>query len=200
MRFRAHAVALTAAIGLSLLAGCGEDDETTTAASRPVETADELPELPPGWTEYSNRDGGYEVGIPPGWFARRRGARTELLSPEQLASVAISIDRTDEVLDVPLEQLASATIASGSLGLTDVEPGEARPFGHRYDAFAVKATGFSDEANVEERLLLAVVRREGIATFTVLAAVNAENHPRFYEDEIERIIRSLRSRPINPPG
>ncbi len=191
---------LTAAVGLSLIAGCGDDDETTTTTSRPVETAHELPELPPGWVEYVNRDGGYAVGVPPGWFAKRRGARTELLSPEQLASVVISIDRTDEVLDVPLDQLASATISSGSLGLTEVESSQPKPFKHRYDAYAVKATGFSDEANVEERLLLAVVRREGIATFTVLAAVNAENHPRFYEDEIERIISSLRSRPINSPG
>jgi hypothetical protein len=192
---RVGVVAILVLVGLVVLPGCGDDDTTTTSTT--AETGDKLPKLPAGWTEYVNRDGGYAIGVPPGWFGKRRGARTELLSPEQLAALSVTVDRTNEVLEVPLEQLASATISSGGLGLEEVQPGNPMKWGHHYDAVAVKATGIGGEANVNQNLLLVVIRREGIATFTVLAAVNAENHPRFYKDEIKEMIRSLRSRPIS---
>lgn len=189
-------MAFTALLAAGLIAGCGGDGADTTAAPAPVETADKLPALPAGWSGYQNRDGGYAIGVAPGWLAKRRAARTELISPEQLAAVSITVDRTDELLEVPLEQLASATISSRGLRLEEVDPREPEAFAHDYDAVAVKATGIGGEANVEQNLLLVVIRREGIATFTVLAAVNADSRPRLYRDEIRGMIRSLRSRPI----
>lgn len=192
--------ALIAALALASLAvGCGEDaDEAPPTA--PVETADPLPELPAGWSVHANRDAGFALGVPPGWTARARGVRSELRSPERLAALAVTVDRTDEVLAAPLDELASATIAAEVPGLRDVEPGEPRPLRHRYEAVALRATGVAGDEDVPERLLLAVVRREGIATFTALAARNARRSPHLYARQMERAIRSLRSRPIVPPA
>lgn len=194
---------IAAALGALLLAagaaGCGADGDTA-AVTTPVEAADPLPELPGGWSEHHNEDAGFAIGVPPGWRARDRGIGTELRSPERLAAVSVAADRTGEVLSVPLEQLATATISSEIPGLRDVEPGEPHPFRHRYNAVALTARGVAEPKGVRERLLLLIVRRDELATFTVLAAHNAEEHPRFYEDEIERMIRSLRGRPIGPPA
>lgn len=191
-------ISFAAAVALSpLIAGCGDWGTTTT--SLPVETIEKSPDLPKGWTEHANKAVGFTIGVPPGWSVEDHGVRTELLSPEHLAAVSVTVDRTDEVLDVPLEELASATVSAGVPGLRQVKPGEPRPFEHRYDAVLLGATGVGGDKNVHERLQLAVLRREGIATFTVLAAENAKNHPHFYDKQIKQIIRSVRSRPITPP-
>jgi hypothetical protein len=180
-----------------LIAGCGDSGTTTT--TQPVETIDRPAKLPPGWYTWTNKQAGFTIGVPPGWSADNRGVRTELLSPEHLAAVSVTVDRTNEVLDKPLDQLASATIAVGVPGLRHVQPGEPKDFGGHYDAVLLKATGVGGDQNVKERLQLAVLRRPGIATFTVLAAENASDHPHFYDEQIKKIMRSLRSRPINPP-
>lgn len=193
------AIALAATALAAGAAGCGEDEDTEPVTT-PVESAERLPELPKGWSEHRNDDAGFAVGVPPGWMARDRGISTELRSPERLAAVSVAADRTGEVLAVPLEQLATATISGEIPGLRDIEPGEPRALRHRYDAVSLRAAGVAEPKDVRERLLLAIVRREGTVTFTVLAAHNAEENARFYEDEIERLIRSLRSRPIGPPA
>ena len=188
---------MVAAAGLVALSGCGDSDETTTT-STVVETIERSPKLPEGWTEHINREAGFSIGAPPLWTAKARGTRSELGSPEQLAAVTVTIDRTDEVLEVPLEQLATATISAGVPGLSEVEPGEPKPLKHRYEAVRLRATGVGGDENVPEDLQLVVLRRPGIATVTVLAAVNAKNHPKFYLDEIDKMIDSIRTRPIAP--
>lgn len=180
-------------------AGCGSDgDEEPVAA--PLETREPSPDLPRGWSVHQNEDAGFAIGVPPEWKARDRGIGTELRSPERLAAISVAADRTSEVLAIPLDQLATATIAGQIPGLSEVEPGEPRPLRHRYDAVQLRSRAVAERENVQERLLLAIVRRPEVVTFTILAAHNAEEHPRFYEDEIERMIRSLRSRPITSPA
>jgi hypothetical protein len=193
------ALSLVAAASLVLpLGGCGSD--TTSTTSTAVETIEKPANLPAGWTRHTNKLAGFTVGVPPGWTIADRGQHGELRSPDQLAAVSISADRTNEVLDVPLDQLATATISAGVPGLRDVKPGSPRKFRGHYDAVALKATGVGGDQNVPERLLLVILRRPGIATFTVLAAENAKNHPHFYDTAIREIVRSLRSRPITPPS
>lgn len=188
---------LAFAAGLIALPGCGGGEGATTT-SRPAETIEPSPRLPEGWAEHINRDAGFSIGVPPLWTAKARGTRSELGSPERLAAVTVTIDRTDEVREVPIDQLATATISAGVPGLSEVEPGEPRPIRHRYEAVKLRATGVGGDENVPEDLQLVVLRRRGIATVTVLAAVNANNHPKFYLDEIDKLIASIRTRPITP--
>jgi hypothetical protein len=180
-------------------AGCGDGDEEPRVTTL-VESAEPLPQLPKDWTVHHNEDAGFAIGVPPGWKARDRGITTELRSPEALAAVSVAADRTREVIDAPLAEVATATISAPIPKLRDVEPGDPRPFRHSYDAVALRATGASVREDFRQRLLLVILRREDIVTFTVLAAHNAEEHRRFYEGEIERMIRSLRSRPIGSPA
>ena len=174
--------------------GCGADDSPPPAP--PVESIEELPQLPRGWNEHVNHSAGLTIGVPPGWEADNDGIRTELRSPDRLVAATIVADRSDEALEFPLDQFADAAI-TGLGGIDDLEPGDSRSFEHRYDAVAVEATGVGGPKDVRQKILLVVVRRDALATFTVLVARNAEQGTEDYEGEIETMIRSLRSR---PPG
>ena len=71
-----------------------------------------------------------------------------------------------------------------------------KPFPHRYDAVAVEATGTPARSGVHERIVVAVVRREGYATYIVVVRSNAEHSSPFGDEAtFEQAIRSLRGRP-----
>lgn len=185
-----------AVVALALALGsCGSDDDVEPVAPRPAETREPLPELPGGWSVHRNRAAGFAVGVPPDWRARREGIRSTFRSPDRLAAVTIFADRTREALELPLDQFAVTAITS-TAGFRGLEPGEVRPFRHRYDAVAVEATGVAEDRGVRQHLLLVVLRRPELANFTVLAARNAERDTGRYVAEIERMIRSLRSRAV----
>lgn len=183
----------TAVLALAA-AGCG-GEESEDPPPGPVETAEEVRNLPSGWSVHRNFDAGFELGVPPGWDARARGIRSTLRSPDRLVAATIFADRSNEAIELPLNDFAQAAIA-GIDGFDDLEPGEVRRFDHRYDAVAIEASGVERDSGVEQELLLVVVRREELATFTVLVARNAERDTGRYRDQIERMIRSLRSRPV----
>jgi hypothetical protein len=88
------------------LSGCGERDEPEPAAT-PVETSDPVPELPRKWSRHVNSRAGFAVGLPPGWSARDRRRSSLLRSPDRLAAVAISADRTRSGLALPLDEFAT---------------------------------------------------------------------------------------------
>ena len=174
------------------VAGCGAEG-VPAGVEAPVESDEPLPELPRGWSEHVNHSAGLTVGVPPGWSADNNGIRTELLSPDELVAATIVADRSDEALEFPLDQFAEAAI-TGLGGIEQLEPGDARSFEHRYDAVAVEATGVGGKKQIRQKILLVVVRRESLATFTVLVARNAEQNTRRYDGDVETLIRSLRSR------
>lgn len=177
-----------------LAVGCGDDEEPEQ--SKPEERADELPKLPPGWTVHRNQNAGVAFGVPPAWSAENEGNVATVKSPEQLVAMTILADRTDDVLEVDLEQQASATVAAID-EVQDLEPGETREYGHRYEAVAIKATGVAGKEEIKQDFLLVLVRREDLALFTVLVARNAKRDTSAYDDDIGRMIASIRSR---PPG
>ena len=177
-----------------LAAGCGDDE--APEPSKPEERADELPKLPPGWTVHRNENAGVAFGVPPAWSPENKGNVTTVKSPEQLVAMTILADRTDDVLEVDLEQQASTTIAALN-DVQDLEPAETRKYGHRYEAVAIKATGIAGKEDIKQDFLLVLVRREDLALFTVLVARNAEQDTSAYDEDIRRMIASIRSR---PPG
>jgi hypothetical protein len=190
IRLQIAALALVALLG----AGCG-DDEEPAAPQRPAETVDQLPDLPPGWTAHVNHGAGFVIGVPPGWSAKDDGIRSLLRSPDRLVAATVTADRTDDALASPLTELASSTV-SRLPGVEDLEPGHPHRFDAPYDAVAVDATGIAGAKGVKQRFLLVVMRRDRLVNLTVLVARNAEQDTSFHSEAINRMLRSLRSRPV----
>jgi hypothetical protein len=212
-RSRARRVALAGlAAGALLVAGCGEDDESSPPPPpRPTETLEKLPKLPRGWKPYRSNAQGFALGLPPGWrdgrkcFSRRDrvqpGAASTICSPDRLVSVGISADRTIEAVEVPLDEFASRalTALSDSRFGGALEPGGPKRFMGRYEGAHVKAVGKAD-TGVRQRIDVVVLRRDRLVTFTAVIAANAKQPTAPAVRLAERSLRTLRSRPIAGPA
>jgi hypothetical protein len=182
------------------LSGCDDDSDdaattTTTPQPRPEETFQEVPDLPPGWKVHANRAGGFALGVPPGWKPDDRQASTRVRSFDRLVAVSIAPDRTVEGLEIPLEDFATRTLAALPGFEGELDPGPSRRFKHRYNGIEVRAAGKA-ETGVREQVRVVVLRRDEIVTFTAVMAVNAK--PAAYASErlAERMLGTVRSRPI----
>jgi hypothetical protein len=181
--------------------GCGGGGDDPTTTTRGPETSDPPADLPRRWNTEVNRAAGFSIGVPPGWFERRGGGLATLIySPDRRVAVSISADRTDESLDQPLDVLVRA-IATSLRGQSFewVRAGKTKPLPHRYEAVTLSATARS-RRGVSERLQVIGVRRDGLADYTLLVARRATVPRRLYRLDVERMIRSLRGRPVSATG
>ena len=192
---RAAALLIVAAI---VVGGCGGSDSSTTGQSTTTqrhhsEDADPLPDLPAGWKPYLNRVGGFAVGLPPGWKATRKGTGSLLRSFDRLVAVSISPDRTPDAQELPLDKFATrALLALPGVG-AGVQPSGPKPYDHHYDA--VKSTFETKQSGIKLRDSLIVIRRDGLVTFTVLIAANADPAARPAEEIARKVVATLRSQP-----
>jgi hypothetical protein len=198
VRRRASALsAVCILLAAGVIGGCGDDGAGSEGSDAVVETVDPLPKLPPRWKPHVNRDGGFALGVPPGWTAHSRGPRTELRSPDRLVAVSIAADRTADAVEIPLRELARRTIRTKIPGLRRVEPRPPRPDRHRYRAVSLEAKAIAaEEPPVRERLELVVIRRERLANYTALIAEPLDGMTAPRSREAERALRTLRGRPI----
>ncbi len=59
--------------------------------------ATELPELPPGWTRYTDKQNNYSIGYPNTWRKEDSGFNlTSIIDPETGVGIDIGVGRTDE--------------------------------------------------------------------------------------------------------
>ena len=174
MRLRACAAAAICALALG---ACGSGGGATTTASSATETLQPLPKLPPGWQARVTRSG------------------TSLLrTADRRIAVSISADRTDQALTQPLG--AYATGAAASLGgLKRIKVRAAAPFPHRYAAVQVRASGVG-AGGVHEKAFLVALRRDHLASFVVASLRRAAIPNALYRAQVTRIVKTLRSRPI----
>jgi len=184
---------LAAAFAVAL-GGCGSDS-ASDPAPRPAETFDELPPLA-GWKPHVNSSAGFAFGLPPGWEARNRGTATGVTSLDQLAVVTISADRTREALELPLEEFASRTLAARPGYERALSPNEPQGFEHPYAGVAVEAEGVAKGTGVAQRVEVVVLRRSKLVTLTAVIAVNASPAGAPSAVIAERMVATLRSRPI----
>lgn len=218
MRASRAQIALLLAVGALLgPAACGDDEEPNRRGGGPAaktitddagelapEDVDALPDLPGDWGKEINEAVGFSIGLPPGWTARPapQGQGSVLSSPDSLALISITADRTSGALELPLRDFAYRTAealgtpVAGAGRFRGLEIGRPAGFRHRYRAAAVRATGLPRNGKVRERVLVAVIRREPYAAYVVIVRANAEQ-PSPYADRstVEQVLRSLRGRP-----
>jgi hypothetical protein len=176
-----------------LQVGC--EGEEGGEPERPAESGDPLPRLPRDWKRDVNRRAGLAIGVPPRWSVRDRRRSSLFRSPDLFVAVSVSADRSREALAVPLEEFASR-VADALRGFKRLRTGWPRPFRARYEAVALPGSGQSAKGDVPQNLLVVVERNEGVATYTVLIARNARAGSRSHREEVSRMVRSLRSRPV----
>jgi hypothetical protein len=196
---RRTALGALAALAVAL-SGCDDDSDdtatTTTAPQpRPEATFQKVPDLPPGWKVHANRAGGFALGVPPGWKPNDRQASTQVRSFDRLVAVSITPDRTVEGLEIPLEDFATRTLAALPGFEGELDPGPSRRFKHRYNGIEVRAAGKA-QTGVREQVRVVVLRRDHIVTFTAVMAVNAKPAAHASERLAERMLGTVRSRPI----
>ncbi len=177
----------------ALLAGCGGGGGAQP--TRPLETIDPPAKLPRGWRTEISPAAGFSIGVPPLWSTRPSGGATLLSSPDKAVAIQIAADRTSEALSIPLESFAAG--AARSLpGFNELKMlGDPMPFSDRYEGVSVRASGIVRQTGFPQRLQVVVLRRDAIAAYPILAAVNARKGSVFAK-QIEQIVRSLRGRPI----
>ena len=207
MRIRHLGCSLAVVAALVAIAGCNDDSDSsapppepeTTPAPGPAETAQHVPKLPPGWKVHANRPGGFAFGVPPGWKPRNTGSRTLVRSFDRLVSVEIAPDRTAAGLETPLDDFATRALAALPGFELQLEPGRTRRFRHRYPGVEARASGVAARSGVSLRVRLVVLRRDSIVTFTAVIAANSKAASRPAERLAERMLRTLRSRPVGTP-
>ena len=194
---RRYGLALLTAVAL---VGCGGDDEssstttTTTAPPPPKETRDALPDRPQDWEPYANAQGGYALLLPRGWKAEADGPQTLIRSFDRLVAISIAPDRSDAARETEIEDYAANT-ADALRGFEGGFDGKGmRPFDHRYDAVEVFGTGTSRDG-VDQKASVIVLRRDELATVTVVLAANAKPAAAESVRIARRAIGTIRTRP-----
>ena len=134
--------------------------------------------------------------MPRGWKATDRKISTLVRSFDRLVAVSITPDRTSEALELPLEDFATRALLALDGFRGDIEPSDPRPFKHRYNAVRVRARATEARTGIEQALEVLVLRRPQLATFTVVIAANAERDSAPSRRVAERMIETLRGRPV----
>jgi hypothetical protein len=186
------------------LAGCdGSDDEAQPEPEPqppPKETVHHVPKLPDGWRPYINRAGGFGLGLPRGWKASDRRSDALIRSFDRLVAVSIVPDRGDEALEVPVEDFATRAAAALPGFEQAVRPSRTHQFEHRYGGAQVRAEATAKQSGVEQTLRVIVLRRGGLATFTIVIASNSKPAAEPSEQLAGRVVETLRSRPPSGGG
>ena len=198
-RVRGFATGMAVCLAVGLLA-CGEKEEPTSFP-RPEETADPLPPLPAGWKVQTNETQGFAFGLPRGWTAKvQRAGATRAVPADRAVAVSISADRTDEALAPPLRRYAPAVLRSLS-GLRLLSAPKVTAFGGIYDGVVAGAAATAERAagggrSLRQRLRVYALRRPGVATLTILVARRSSVRADAHDAEVERLVRSVRLRPV----
>lgn len=204
-RGKATIAAAVAIAPLAAAAGCGGDEQTTTTATAP-ETPEHVDELPTGWKVVRNPQLGFEMGRPPGWPEGRDclrkgadpGTATVMCSPDELVTLSVSADRTDEAFEIEAGEFAERTMTGlGDSYQDGLDPREPKPVEGHYDGAAVTAHGTAAATGVDQNVTVVVLRRDSVANFTAVIAANADKPTDPAVKLAERALRTLRSQPLS---
>ena len=197
----AVATALVAIVSVAVIAivrSDSDDDEPASEQPPPTETAEALPRLPTGWGKAASAEGGFALGVPPGWSQKSAGESVTLKSPGSTVVIRVTADRSAEAVDSSLDEYAAELLdqldASEQPASVDgLEPASG------YELASVSARQPAAEGapsgSKGDRLEVVVVRRPELAAFPILVASDAGVKPAELDPIVARIVSSLRGRP-----
>ncbi len=182
--------------------GFGEQGATRTitttvaapTADVPIAEAGPLPALPRGWRRVQDPRGGFSVGLPPGWSARRS---------ERHAGAALARSHArDRRRRRPHARPAGSprrgptrTRRSSSLrGYRGLRATGSRPLRTSpYPGAQATATGTYADTGVEQAITLVALQRRGDATYTLLAFRSAQSPSGPARRVVDRVVDTLHS-------
>jgi hypothetical protein len=184
---------LGAALCALVVAGCGGGSSSTRSTTAP-ETRQPPAHLPTPWHRHVDPANGLTIGIPPGWRVSHKHGALLVRSADRLVVVSVAAQRSPGALAIPPDRYAREALASLSGYRHKLRPGPVRRFsGTPFDGVRVSARGIS-KGGVTQLVHLIVLRRDGVANFTLLIA---SSHAATNAD-VKRALamaRTLRDRP-----
>ncbi|MDO8184385.1 hypothetical protein Q5424_04635 [Conexibacter sp. JD483] len=164
-----------------------------TVADVPVADAGPLPALPRGWRRVQDPRGGFSVGLPPGWSARRSGGTLVLRSRDRTLAIAVGADRS-----APGRVAEPATYADQAIeslrGYRGLRSSDSRPLRTSpYPGAQATATGTYADTGVEQAITLVALQRRGDATYTLLAFRSAQSPREPARRVVARVVDTLHS-------
>ena len=186
--------------------GSGSDPDDTTTEEAATETAERVGHLPDGWEALTNDAQGFEIGVPPGWGEGKACGKqapaaasgtTLLCSPDRLVTLNVSVDRTDEALEVEPSEAASRTAEAISVQNFDgkLDPGSPKPVKGHYDGAVVPGKGKAGK--VDQEVEVYALQRDGIVAITAVIAANADENASAGVKLAEEAVESLRTKPVS---
>lgn len=146
-----------------------------------------------------DRPGGFAIGRPRAWKARRHRHALVVRSPDRLVAITITADRSAAALAIEPRRFASRAIAALPGFANRLRTGRPHPFETRYHAVQVRGRGENRARGVRERLTVIVLRRQRLATFTAVIAANARRTASPTAARAAHVVRTLRGRPPAHP-
>lgn len=166
---------------------------TATLAAPPVAPAGPKPPLPVGWHRVRDADGGFTVGVPRGWTARRSDGTLVLRSRDRTVAIAIGADRSSPGRTAHPTVYAREAIASLP-GYRGLRAGVTRRLAATpYPGAVATATGTFRETGVRQAITLVALQRRGAATFTLLAFRSAHIPGAAARRVVDRVVDTLHS-------
>jgi hypothetical protein len=187
-------IAVAAALCALVASGCGGGGGSTSTNA--TEAAQPAAKLPAHWHRHLDRRGGLTFGVPPGWKAHQPRRGLLISSPDRLVAISVASDRTVAARALPLERFARSVLATLPGYRAPLDPGPPRPFaGTPLRGVRVSATGVA-AGGVPERVTLVALRRDRLASFTLVTASNRHAPPA----EVRRSLAIARTLRDHPPA
>jgi hypothetical protein len=161
------------------------------AAQVPPAPAGPTPPLPEGWRRVRDAQGGFSVGLPPGWAARRSGGTLVLRSRDRTLAIAVGADRSAPGRVAAPGDYAREAIES-LRGYRRLRASASRPVRTApYPAALATATGTYADTGVRQAITLVALQRRGDATFTLLAFRSAQSPGSPARRVVDRIVDTV---------
>jgi hypothetical protein len=178
------------------LAACGGDSKPRVLPPDPARETSDAPAKPPsGWRTVRNPRAGFSIAIPRDWAARTRRGATLIRSGDHLLALTVAADRGELGREIAPRAYARRTLAAlpGFKGGLQPLPGDA--LDSPYANARMDARGKLERGGREQRVSAIVFQRKGRVSYVAIAFRNADVHPRLHDEELTKVLQTLRAQP-----
>jgi hypothetical protein len=177
----------------TLAAGCGDTPPRQLDADPAQESSDKPAEAPRGWRTVRNPSAGFSIAIPPGWSARTKRGATLIRSGDELLALTVQADRGPQGRELAPADYAGQTLAAVPGFTPRLRPKRGDTVDSPYVNARADARGVLERSRLEQRVSAVVFQRKGHVSYVAVAFRNAEVRPRGHDDELERVLGTLRA-------